>query len=181
MLRRSDTAEPTAEAEAEHELMARGRPALDRYAAVPRLTWRSSLRPPWLVAAEAGQLAAVDPLLAPVAEQLEATVADRKLCYWGRRAVGQPDSDALLAAASMELVHAAAVVHDELIDDSVLRHGRPTAHIVLRGAVLCRPAAAAARSPAMPAGDLPTALAGQPFATSGLPAAHLARPGPCGQ
>lgn len=137
------------------------------------------------VAEEADQFAAVDPLLGPVADQLEAAVADGKrlraaFCYWGWRAVGQPDSDALVrAAASMELVHAAAVVHDDLIDESPLRHGRPTAHVVLRGAVRHRPHAdAAARSLAMLVGDLLTALAGHLFATSGLPAAYLARARP---
>ncbi|MGY0055049.1 polyprenyl synthetase family protein [Streptomyces sp. LZ34] len=137
------------------------------------------------VAQEADQFAAIDPLLGPVAEQLEAAVADGKrmraaFCYWGWRAVGQPDSDALVrAAASMELVHAAAVVHDDLIDDSPLRHGRPTAHVALSGAVRRRPRAdAAARSLAMLVGDLLMALAGQLFATSGLPAAYLARARP---
>ncbi|MCW8100461.1 polyprenyl synthetase family protein [Streptomyces tauricus] len=137
------------------------------------------------VAQEAGQLAAIDPALEPVATQVEASVADGKrlraaFCYWGWRAVGQPDSDALVrAAASMELVHAAAVVHDDLIDDSALRHGRPTAHIALRGAVRRRPrAVAAARSLALLVGDLLMGLAGQLFATSGLPAAYLARARP---
>ncbi|QOV40338.1 polyprenyl synthetase family protein [Streptomyces ferrugineus] len=137
------------------------------------------------VAGEADQFAAIDPLLGPVADQLEAVVADGKrmraaFCYWGWRAVGQPDSDALVrAAASLELVHAAAVVHDDLIDDSPLRHGRPTTHIALRGAVRRRPrAVAAARSLAMLVGDLLMGLAGQLFATSGLPAAYLARARP---
>ncbi|MFE9403604.1 polyprenyl synthetase family protein [Streptomyces sp. NPDC006530] len=137
------------------------------------------------VAQEAEQLAAIDPLLGPVADQVEAAVADGKrlraaFCYWGWRAGGQPDSDALLrAAASMELVHAAAVVHDDLIDDSPLRHGRPTAHIALRGVVRRRPRATAdARSLAMLVGDLLMSLAGQLFATSGLPAAYLARARP---
>jgi geranylgeranyl diphosphate synthase type I len=137
------------------------------------------------VAQEADRFAAIDPLLGPVAEQLEAVVADGKrmraaFCYWGWRAVGQPDSDALVrAAASMELVHAAAVVHDDLIDDSALRHGRPTPHIALRGAVRRRPrAVAAARSLAMLVGDLLMGLAGQLFAGSGLPAAYLARARP---
>ncbi len=137
------------------------------------------------VAQEAEQLAAIDPLLGPVADQVEAAVADGKrlraaFCYWGWRAGGQPDSDALLrAAASMELVHAAAVVHDDLIDDSPLRHGRPTAHIALRGAVQRRPHATTdARSLAMLVGDLLMSLAGQLFATSGLPAAYLARARP---
>ncbi|MGW7544083.1 polyprenyl synthetase family protein [Streptomyces sp. NPDC054770] len=137
------------------------------------------------VAQEADLFAAVDPLLAPVAEQLEAAVTDGKrlraaFCYWGWRAVGQPDSDALVrATASMELVHAAAVVHDDLIDDSPLRHGRPTPHLALRAAVADRPHADdTARSLAMLVGDLLMSLAGQLFATSGLPAAYLARARP---
>ncbi|MFK4067159.1 polyprenyl synthetase family protein [Streptomyces sp. NPDC029674] len=137
------------------------------------------------VAEEADRFAAVDPLLGPVAEQVEAAVADGKrlraaFCYWGWRAVGQPDSDTLVrAAAAMELVHAAAVVHDDLIDDSPLRHGRPTAHLALRGAVRGRPRRdAAARSLAMLVGDLLMALAGELFAASGLPAAYLARARP---
>ncbi|MFG3280555.1 polyprenyl synthetase family protein [Streptomyces sp. NPDC048111] len=137
------------------------------------------------VAEEAGRLAAIDPLLGPVAEQVESAVADGKrlraaFCYWGWRAVGQPDSDALVrAAASMELVHAAAVVHDDLIDDSPLRHGRPTAHIALCGAVRPGPRAVeTARSLAMLVGDLLMSLAGQLFAGSGLPAAYLARARP---
>ncbi|MFB6512828.1 polyprenyl synthetase family protein [Streptomyces virginiae] len=133
------------------------------------------------VAREADAFAAVDPVLEPVAEQLEAAVADGKrlraaFCYWGWRAVGQPDSDALLrAATSLELVHAAAVVHDDLIDDSPLRHGRPTAHVALRAAVGDRSDFDdSARSLAMLVGDLLMALAGQLFATCGLPAAYLA-------
>ncbi|MFD8815871.1 polyprenyl synthetase family protein [Streptomyces sp. NPDC059627] len=137
------------------------------------------------VAQEADLFAAVDPLLTPVAEQLEAAVTDGKrlraaFCYWGWRAVGQPDSDALVrATASMELVHAAAVVHDDLIDDSPLRHGRPTPHLALRAAVGDRPHADdTARSLAMLVGDLLMSLAGQLFATCGLPAAYLARARP---
>ncbi|MET9536227.1 polyprenyl synthetase family protein [Streptomyces sp. NPDC006553] len=137
------------------------------------------------VADEADLLAAVDPALGPVAEQLEASVAVGKrlraaFCYWGWRAARQPDSDALVrAAASMELVHAAAVVHDDLIDDSPLRHGRPTAHVAFGHVVRHHPRAAdAARSLAMLVGDLLMSLAGQLFATSGLPAAYLGRARP---
>ncbi|GGT53821.1 polyprenyl synthetase family protein [Streptomyces purpureus] len=137
------------------------------------------------VAQEADGFAAIDPLLGPVAEQLEAAVADGKrlraaFCYWGWRAAGQPDSDALLrAAASMELVHAAAIVHDDLIDDSPLRHGRPTAHVALLAALRHQShAETSARSLAMLVGDLLMALAGQLFAASGLPAAYLARARP---
>ncbi|WP_327312031.1 polyprenyl synthetase family protein [Streptomyces sp. NBC_01235] len=137
------------------------------------------------VAQEADHLLAIDADLGPVADQVEAAVAYGKrlraaFCYWGWRAAGQPDSDALLrAAASMELVHAAAVVHDDIIDDSPLRHGRPTAHVALRAALRRRPrATTAARALAMLVGDLLMSLAGQLFVTSGLPAAYLARARP---
>lgn len=137
------------------------------------------------VAREADQLTAIDPELGPVADQVEAAVAEGKrlraaFCYWGWRAAGQPDSDALVrAAASMELVHAAAVVHDDIIDDSPLRRGRPTAHVALRAVLRHRPrATAAARALAMLVGDLLMSLAGQLFTTSGLPAAYLARARP---
>ncbi|WP_328564352.1 polyprenyl synthetase family protein [Streptomyces coelicoflavus] len=133
---------------------------------------------------EAGHLSAVDEALAPVADQLLKAAGHGKrlraaFCYWGWRAAGQPESDALVrAAASMELVHAAAIVHDDLIDDSRLRHGLPTAHVALE-AVLTRDgrpdAGTAARSLAMLVGDHLMVLAGRLFTTSGLPAAYLAR------
>ncbi|WP_405691472.1 polyprenyl synthetase family protein [Streptomyces sp. NBC_00057] len=137
------------------------------------------------VARETDELLAIDADLRPVADQVEAAVAEGKrlraaFCYWGWRAAGQPDNDALVrAAASMELVHAAAVVHDDIIDDSPLRHGRPTAHLALRAALGPRPRArSAGRALAMLVGDLLMSLAGQLFVTSGLPAAYLARARP---
>ncbi|MER6691475.1 polyprenyl synthetase family protein [Streptomyces minutiscleroticus] len=137
------------------------------------------------LAEEGEHLLAVDPDLAPVAEQVRRAAGHGKrlraaFCHWGWRAAGQPDSEALLrAAASMELVHAAAVVHDDLIDDSPLRHGLPTAHHALRVPLRGRPDARhAARSLALLVGDLLMSLAGQLFATSGLPAAYLARARP---
>ncbi|MFF8447645.1 polyprenyl synthetase family protein [Streptomyces leeuwenhoekii] len=137
------------------------------------------------LAEEARQLLAIDDVLKPVAEQLQVAAGHGKrlraaFCYWGWRAAGQPDSDALVrAAASMELVHAAAVVHDDIIDDSPLRHNLPTVHIALQAPLAGRlESRAAARSLAMLVGDHLMALAGQLFATSGLPAAYLARARP---
>ncbi|MGW0390605.1 polyprenyl synthetase family protein [Streptomyces sp. NPDC003042] len=138
------------------------------------------------VAREAAQLLAIDTDLAPVAEQLQVAVAHGKrlraaFCYWGWRAAGQPDSDALVrTAASVELVHAAAVVHDDIIDDSPIRHGLPTAHSALCGAQQQGPARSksVARALAMLVGDLLISLAGQLFVTSGLPAAYLTRARP---
>ncbi|HSX98678.1 MAG TPA: polyprenyl synthetase family protein [Streptomyces sp.] len=130
-------------------------------------------------------MVAIDDSLMPVAEQIQRAARHGKrlrsaFCYWGWRAAGQPDSDALVrAAASMELVHAAAIVHDDLIDDSPLRHHLPTVHVALQAPVLGGPhVARAARSLAMLVGDHLIALAGQMFATSGLPAAYLTRARP---
>ncbi|WP_256841851.1 polyprenyl synthetase family protein [Ornithinimicrobium cryptoxanthini] len=49
--------------------------------------------------------------------------------FWGYRALGGPDSPALIrAASSMEMFQAAALLHDDVMDESDLRRGRPTAH-----------------------------------------------------
>jgi geranylgeranyl diphosphate synthase type I len=50
--------------------------------------------------------------------------------YWGWRAVatGEPDPEVLLLFSALELLHACALVHDDVIDDSSTRRGRPTAH-----------------------------------------------------
>ncbi|MTE22359.1 polyprenyl synthetase family protein [Streptomyces sp. TRM43335] len=133
---------------------------------------------------ELDALLAVDADLTPVAEQLRVATAHGKrlraaFCYWGWRASGQSDSDApIRAAASMEPVHAAAVVHDDLIDGSPLRHGLPTAHVALRAAVSGRTRSEAARSLAVLVGDLLMSWAGQLFATCGLPGAYLSRARP---
>jgi geranylgeranyl diphosphate synthase type I len=137
------------------------------------------------VTAEAQALEDIDAALAPVADQLRVATEQGKrfraaFCYWGWRGAGQPDSEALVRAASaIELVHAAAVLHDDLIDRSRTRHGRPTAHIALRG-VLTRHARhkAGARALAMLTGDLLISLAGQLFVTCGLPGAYLSRARP---
>lgn len=50
-------------------------------------------------------------------------------CYWAARAVGAPDSDAnVRAAASLELLQACALVHDDVIDRSATRRGQPSVH-----------------------------------------------------
>jgi len=52
-------------------------------------------------------------------------------CYWGHRAVAPSpvDEDALVrACASLELLHASALVHDDYMDASDTRRGRPATH-----------------------------------------------------
>ena len=52
-------------------------------------------------------------------------------CHWGYRAVRDdvPDPPALVrAAAALELLHASALVHDDYMDASATRRGRPATH-----------------------------------------------------
>ena len=57
--------------------------------------------------------------------------------YWGWRAVAEdPDADnpeVLRLFAALELLHACALVHDDVIDNSATRRGMPTAHIQFAG------------------------------------------------
>ena len=51
--------------------------------------------------------------------------------YWGWRSVcrpGAPLEDVLPALAALEMLHTFALVHDDVMDDSDTRRGRPTAH-----------------------------------------------------
>ncbi|MFT4281864.1 MAG: polyprenyl synthetase family protein [Microbacterium sp.] len=48
-----------------------------------------------------------------------------------RRGVTEVDPAAVAAAAALEIFHAAALVHDDLIDNSDTRRGRPAAHRAL--------------------------------------------------
>lgn len=49
--------------------------------------------------------------------------------YWGYRAAGGADDDAVVRlATAMELFQAGALVHDDVMDDSDLRRGRPAIH-----------------------------------------------------
>ncbi|MCT2593282.1 polyprenyl synthetase family protein [Streptomyces sp. N2-109] len=52
-------------------------------------------------------------------------------CYWGWRGAGGEagDPEVLGAAAALELFHTAALIHDDIIDESDLRRGRATMHM----------------------------------------------------
>ncbi|CAN5607015.1 polyprenyl synthetase family protein [soil metagenome] len=53
--------------------------------------------------------------------------------YWGWRSVQRPDANGtaslVRAAASLELLHACALVHDDVMDASATRRGEPAAHL----------------------------------------------------
>lgn len=50
-------------------------------------------------------------------------------CYWGWRAAGGQDCPQIAAAAAaLELLHASALVHDDVMDASATRRGRPSLH-----------------------------------------------------
>ena len=84
----------------------------------------------------ATSLAEVGPELAPVAEQARRFLDGGKrlrpsFAYWGWRTVRSVDDDdtALVSsAASLELLHACALVHDDVMDASATRRGRPATH-----------------------------------------------------
>ncbi|MBX6354493.1 MAG: polyprenyl synthetase family protein [Micromonosporaceae bacterium] len=87
------------------------------------------------LAGQRARLAAIDEALAPVADALESFVlgGGKRLRpafgYWAYRGAGGVDSDQVVAAlAALELVHASALIHDDVIDSSDTRRGAPAVH-----------------------------------------------------
>ncbi|CNE59706.1 geranylgeranyl pyrophosphate synthase [Mycobacterium tuberculosis] len=72
--------------------------------------------------------------LAPLLSALDALLGGGKrlrpaFCYWGWRAAGGEDGPGIVAAAaSLELLQASALVHDDVMDSSDTRRGQPSAH-----------------------------------------------------
>src|SRR6478609_9235976 len=140
------------------------------------------------ISTQAAVLAEIGDDLTPLVSAVSALLRGGKrlraaFLYWGYRAGGGPDSDALVrAATSMEFFQAAALMHDDVMDDSDTRRGLPAAHRRLAtehtehgwtgdgdrfgvaGAIL--------------AGDLCLTWTDELFATSGLPAVELDRARP---
>jgi geranylgeranyl diphosphate synthase, type I len=89
---------------------------------------------------------------------------------------------AVRAAASTELVHAFALLQDDVMDRSALRRGQPAAHLRLaswhRAQGLAGPAEHFGESAAILLADLCLVWAEQLFRDSGLPPAALARAWP---
>ena len=103
--------------------------------------------------------------------------------YWGWRAAGRGDHEGAIAlAASMEFFQAAALIHDDVMDDSDTRRGQPAMHRALATAHAERewhgsPDRFGAAG-AILAGNLCLGWCDDLFADSGLPADSLtdARP-----
>lgn len=86
------------------------------------------------LAEQADILAGISPDLAPFTGWLGELVRGGKrlrpsFCIWGYLAAGGTDLAAgLRAAASLELLQACALIHDDVMDDSDTRRGLPAAH-----------------------------------------------------
>ncbi|MFI6497432.1 polyprenyl synthetase family protein [Nonomuraea typhae] len=72
----------------------------------------------------------LEPLLAAAHDLLAGGKRLRPaFCYWGWRGAGGADLPGVFAAAaSLELLQASALVHDDVMDKSDLRRGMPSAH-----------------------------------------------------
>jgi geranylgeranyl diphosphate synthase type I len=102
-------------------------------------------------------------------------------CYCGFIAGGGPHGPEILAAAaSLELLHTLAIVHDDVIDASPLRRAEPSTFVHIarqrRGAGVDEDAAKQAGvGAAILVGDLSLVLSDALFVESGFPADALAR------
>ena len=101
-------------------------------------------------------------------------------CYWGWRGAGAPDSEAIVAAAAaLELFQAAALLHDDVMDDSDTRRGLPATHRRManlhRGNGWTGDGERFGMSAAILAGDLCLSWSDEMLTRSGLPAGTIAR------
>jgi geranylgeranyl diphosphate synthase type I len=85
----------------------------------------------------AGQVPRLDSIsedLSPLVEAISSLLSGGKrlrpaFCYWGWRGAGGADQDPIVrAATSLELLHACALIHDDVMDGSDTRRGLPAAH-----------------------------------------------------
>lgn len=137
------------------------------------------------IAAQTAVLAEIGDELTPLVGTVGSLLAGGKrlragFLYWGYRAAGGPDSDALVRlAASMEFFQAAALLHDDVMDRSDTRRGMPSAHRAIETLHSARgwlgDGGRFGEGAAILAGDLCLTWCDEMFATCGLPAAELAR------
>ncbi len=87
------------------------------------------------LAGQRDHMKSIDEDLLPLADAVETFVlgGGKRLrpafAYWGYRSTGAPDSQELInAVATLELVQAGALIHDDLMDASDTRRGEPSVH-----------------------------------------------------
>lgn len=86
------------------------------------------------LAAHSAKVAAVSDELDPTTDALIALVAEGKrlrpaFCYWGYLGAGGSDGAPIIAAsAALELLQASALIHDDVMDRSDSRRGKPAIH-----------------------------------------------------
>lgn len=137
------------------------------------------------ISAASRELDEIGPDLAPLVEAVASLLAGGKglrasFLYWGHRAAGAPDSVELVRlAASMEFFQGAALLHDDVMDQSDTRRGLPTAHRAIAalhaGHGWTGDAERFGEGAAILAGNLCLTWCDQLYATCGLPASQLAR------
>ena len=80
------------------------------------------------------QLEAMGPELAPMADAVQEFLLGGKrlrpgFCFWGHLGAGGADGEGIItAAAALELFQACAIIHDDVMDGSDTRRGKPAVH-----------------------------------------------------
>jgi geranylgeranyl diphosphate synthase type I len=129
-------------------------------------------------------LGAIADDLLPCLQAMEELLAGGKrlrpaFCYWGWRGAGGEDCPAIYAAAaSLELLQASALIHDDVMDASDTRRGRPAVHRQF-SARLAGPNPAVAEQfgtgAAILVGDMLLSWTDEMYQASGFPADALRR------
>ncbi len=137
------------------------------------------------VGQQRGVLLAAGDDLRPGADSIAGLLAGGKrlrpaFCYWGWRGAGGPDCPEIInAAAALELLHAGALIHDDLMDASDTRRGQPSLHRQFEARHASRgwhgAAGAFGMGVAILLGDLLICWTDEMFHASGLPGDALRR------
>ncbi|MGI8532329.1 MAG: polyprenyl synthetase family protein [Geodermatophilaceae bacterium] len=139
----------------------------------------------------AAELTAISDDLEPVAAAIRTFVlgGGKRLRpafgYWGWRGAGgtaEADEAIVRAVAALELVHACALMHDDVMDASATRRGAPSVHErfaeLHRGSTLAGSPSGFGRAAAILLGDLTLVWADEMLSSAGLPVQATVRARP---